>query len=153
MTHQHRELEHLAPSHAPLPPLTEDEILSMADEHYMGEAQKDCFRALLVAMGESLEARSRESAAEIAVGTAGADPVDRASAEEEHQLAIGGRVRDAAQLLQVRAALKRIDANEFGWCVETGDMIGIGRLLASPTAMFSIEAQQRRENKTSRYRG
>ena len=153
MTHQHRELEHLAPSHAPLPPLTEDEILSMADEHYMGETQKDCFRALLVAMGESLEARSRESAAEIAVGTVGADPVDRASAEEEQQLAIGGRVRDAARLLQVRAALKRIDADEFGWCVETGDMIGIGRLLANPTAMFSIEAQQRRENKTCRYRG
>lgn len=151
MAHQHLEIEYQARSCAPLPQLTEAEI-SIGDEHYMGEAEKECFRKLLVAMAESLETRTRESAAEIAIGTAGADPVDRASAEEEHQLAIGGRVRDAAQLLQVRAALQRIDADEFGWCVETGEMIGVGRLLACPTTMLCVEAQQRGETNTSRYR-
>lgn len=132
--------------------LTETQLRRMSEEEYMGEAQKRCFRALLVALEELLEARARSSAAEIAVGSAGADPIDRASAEEEHQLAIAARARDAAQLLEVRAALKRIDADEFGWCDETGDMIGVGRLLACPTTTLCVEAQQRRESKTTRYR-
>lgn len=152
MPHQYLEIEHQALSRAPLPQLTEDEMISMGEEHYMGPTQKDCFRALLVAMAQPLEIRARASAAEIAVGTAEADPADRASAEEEHQLAIGARARDAAQLHQIRAALERIEADEFGWCVETGDMIGIGRLLVCPTTTFCIEAQQRRESKITRYR-
>jgi DnaK suppressor protein len=135
-----------------LPHLTEAQIRRMDGEKYMGEAHKRCFRALLVALEELLEARAKSSAAEIAIGSAGADPIDRASAEEEHQLAIAARVRDAAQLVEVRAALKRLDADEFGWCIETGDEIGLGRLLICPTTTLCVEAQQRRESKTSRYR-
>jgi len=136
---------------AQLPQITEAHILRTGDE-YMGTAQKQCFRSLLVALEELLEARALSSAAEIAIGSVGADPIDRASAEEEHQLAIAARARDAAQLIEVRAALKRIDADEFGWCVETGDMIGVGRLLICPTTTLCVEAQQRRESKTTRYR-
>ena len=132
--------------------LTAAELLSMADEHYMGVAQKQCFRALLGNIKESLEERGRGSAAEIAIGGAGADPIDRASAEEEHQMAISARARDAAQLIDVRAALERIEADEFGWCIKTGEMIGIGRLLICPTATLCFEAQQRLESKTSRFR-
>jgi DnaK suppressor protein len=132
--------------------LTENEILHMEDASYMSEAQKQFFRGRLVAVEELLQARSRDAAAEIASAAAGADPIDRASAEEEHQLAIAARARDADQLLEVRAALKRIDTDEFGWCIETGEMIGVGRLLICPTALLCVEAQQRREDKKSRYR-
>jgi DnaK suppressor protein len=131
--------------------LTEEQIRQM-DIDYMGEGQKDCFRALLAAQEEAMEARARSAAAEIAVGSADADPIDRASAEEEHQQALAARARDAAQLAEVRAALRRIQSDEFGWCVETGDMIGIGRLLICPTTTLCVEAQQRRERQTSRYR-
>jgi DnaK suppressor protein len=131
--------------------LTEEQILQM-DLEYMGEGQKHCFRTLLAAQEEAMEARARSAAAEIAVGSAEADPIDRASAEEEHQQALAARARDAAQLAEVRAALRRIQADEFGWCVETGDMIGIGRLLICPTTTLCVEAQQRRERQTSRYR-
>lgn len=65
-------------------PLTEKQIVHMDDAHYMSESQKQFFRSRLAALSELLLAMSRESAAEIAVGAAGADPVDRASAEEEH---------------------------------------------------------------------
>ena len=85
--------------------------------------------------------------------SAEADPVDRASVEEEHQLAIAVRARDASQLVEVRAALRRIEAGDFGWCIETGDMIGVGRLLVCPTTTLCVEAQQRRESLTTRYRG
>ena len=133
-------------------PLTEQQIVHMDDAHYMSESQKQFFRSRLAALSELLLARSRETAAEIAIGAAGADPVDRASAEEEHQLAIAARARDADQLLEVQAALKRIDSDDFGWCVETGEMIGVGRLLICPTTVFCVEAQQRRESSKSRYR-
>lgn len=135
-----------------VPALNETQIVSMGEASYMDEAQKQFFRARLIAIEEMLQARSREAAAEIAVSATGADPIDRASAEEEHQLALAARARDSEQLLEVRAALKRIDTDEFGWCVETGDMIGVGRLLVCPTATLCVEAQQRRESKTTRYR-
>ena len=134
-----------------LHPLTEKQILQM-DNEYMGEAQKNCFRALLVAQEEQMAARARSSSAEIASGSTEADPIDRASAEEEHQLAIAARSRDAAQLIEVRAALRRIEADEFGWCADTGGMIGLGRLLICPTTTLCVEAQQRRESQTTRYR-
>lgn len=136
----------------PLPQMTEAQLRGMDGKQYMGEAHKRCFRALLVSMKELLEARARSAAAEIAVGTVGADPIDRASAEEEHQLAIAARARDSAQLLEVRAAIRRLDADEFGWCIETGEEIGLGRLLICPTTTLCVEAQQRRENTTNRYR-
>ena len=95
-----------------------------------------------MALEESLQSRAKLSAAEIRDSNAGADPIDRAIAEEEHQLAIAARVRDAAQLLDVRAALKRIEADEFGWCAETGEMIGVGRLLICPTTTLCVEARE-----------
>lgn len=136
----------------PVPALNEMQIVSMGESNYMDEAQKQFFRARLVAIEEMLQARSREAAAEIAVPAAGADPIDRASAEEEHQLALAARARDSEQLLEVRAALNRIETDDFGWCAETGEMIGVGRLLVCPTTTLCVEAQQRRESKTTRYR-
>jgi DnaK suppressor protein len=132
--------------------LTEAQIVRMDDAQYMSDEQKQFFRGRLTALQDVLQARSRESAAEIAIVSAAADPVDRASDEEEHRLAIASRMRDADQLIEVRVALARIDADEFGWCDETGEMIGVGRLLICPTTMLCVEAQQRRESKTSRYR-
>lgn len=132
--------------------LTDAQMIQMDDALYMGDAQKQFFRERLLALEDMLVARSRETAAEIAVAAAGADPIDRASAEEEHQLAIAGRARDSQQLLEVRAALRRIDTDDFGFCLETGEAIGVGRLLVCPTTTLCVEAQQRRENQTSRYR-
>ena len=133
-------------------PAPEARLVRVRAAEYMGSAQKRFFRVLLTDLAESLSARLKSAAAEIAAGTAGADPLDRASAEEKHQLAIAARARDAMQLVEVRAALKRIDTGEYGWCVETGEVIGWGRLLICPTAVLCIEAQQRRETKTSRFR-
>ena len=136
----------------PAPALTEALILEMGDDHYMGAEQKQFFRARLIASETELQNRTRQAANEIATVTAGADPVDRASAEEEHQLAIGARARDAVRMVEIQAALRRISTDEFGWCLETGEMIGVSRLLIHPTTTLCVEAQQRSENKTTRYR-
>lgn len=118
----------------------------------MGHEQRNFFRARLVAIEDMLNSRTLIAAGEIASSSDIADPIDRASAEEEHQLALSAKTRDAQHLTAVGAALRRIDTAEFGWCVETGDMIGIDRLLICPTATLCVEAQQRLENKTKRYR-
>ena len=132
--------------------LTEAQIVCMTDIEYMSDAQTAFFRARLIHIEDMLQSRVRTAATEIASGADVADPIDRASAEEEHQLALSNRTRDARQILEVGAALRRIDVGQFGWCVETGEPIGVDRLLICPTATLCFEAQQLRESITRRYR-
>ena len=75
------------------------------------------------------------------------DPADRATIEEEHALELRTRDRERKLLKKVKAALKRIEDGDYGWCEETGEPIGVARLIARPTATLSLEAQQRREIK------
>lgn len=132
--------------------ITEAELMGMDEAEYMSSEQLAFFKAKLDAQAEMLASRARFAATELAIASSGADPADRASAEEEHTLALSNRVRDAAQLLEVRAALRRIESGEFGWCDQTGEMIGIRRLLACPTTVLSIEAQTRAEDHQRRYK-
>ena len=76
---------------------------------------------------------------------------DRATIEEEHALELRTRDRERKVLKKVQQALTRIDSGDYGYCEETGDPIGIPRLLARPTATLSLEAQQRREMKQKMY--
>mgnify|MGYP000305354997 FL=1 len=80
-----------------------------------------------------------------------ADPADRATVEEEHALELRVRDRERKLLKKIDEALTRIAQGEYGWCEETGDPIGIGRLLARPTATLSIDAQERRERTQKLY--
>ncbi|NCX12045.1 MAG: RNA polymerase-binding protein DksA, partial [Betaproteobacteria bacterium] len=79
------------------------------------------------------------------------DPADRATIEEEHALELRTRDRERKLLKKVQQAINRIDAGEYGWCEETGEPIGLQRLLARPTATLSLEAQQRRELRQKLY--
>jgi DnaK suppressor protein len=83
--------------------------------------------------------------AEFARFTVLADPADRATIEEEHNLEQCTRERERKLLKAVAQAIARIDSGDYGWCEATGDPVGIGRLLATPTACLNVEAQQRRE--------
>lgn len=132
--------------------MTEADVLAMGDGEYMNSVQVAFFRSRLLELEQALLAHARGADIQIADCAAGADPVDRASAEEEHTFALTSRARDAAQLLDVRAALTRIVEGEYGFCQETGDAIGVPRLLACPTCVMTVEAQERRENKMRRFR-
>ena len=79
------------------------------------------------------------------------DPADRATIEEEHALELRTRERERKLMKKVDQALARIDDGAYGYCEETGDAIGLPRLLARPTATMSVEAQQRRELKQKLY--
>lgn len=133
-------------------PLTKAQVCAMPQGDYMNAAQLAFFTALLTGIEVALVNKAHRADIEIAAGATGADLVDRASAEEEHRMALSTPARDACQLLEVRAALVRISTGEFGYCEETGEPIGIERLMIRPTTVLTTEAQQRQENRTRRFR-
>lgn len=131
--------------------LTEEQILKMSDDDYMNQAQLDFFKARLLKMEQVLLRNAGQTTENLRETTLVPDPADRATIEEEHALELRTRDRERKLLKKVKASIASIDSGEYGWCVETGEPIGIARLLARPTATLSLEAQQRRELKQKLY--
>lgn len=126
-------------------PLTEAELLKMPAAAYMNAAQLAFFRSRLEALRDEMLSNAANTGAALKENENFADPNDRASMEEEHMLEQRVRDRERKQLKKINSALNRIESGEYGWCEETGDPIGLPRLLARPTAEYSIEAQERHE--------
>jgi DnaK suppressor protein len=76
-----------------------------------------------------------------------ADPSDRATIEEENLLEQRVRDRERKHLRKIEAALNRIDAGTYGYCLETGEPIGLRRLLVRPTAEYCLEVQEVHERR------
>ncbi|MBN8283896.1 RNA polymerase-binding protein DksA [Zoogloea sp.] len=131
--------------------LTEAEILAMPEDDYMNPAQLEFFRIRLTRMRDELLENAASTGANLRENELVADPADRATVEEEHALELRVRDRERKLLKKIDEALTRIAQGEYGWCEETGDPIGIGRLLARPTATLSIDAQERRERTQKLY--
>ena len=128
--------------------LTEDELLAMPDAEYMNEKQLEFFRTRLQALKDDLLSNAGETTEHLREDTSIVpDPADRATIEEEHALELRTRDRERKLLKKITQSLSRIEAGDYGYCDETGEPIGLGRLLARPTATLSLEAQQRRELK------
>lgn len=127
--------------------LTEQELLAMSDKYYMNDKQLEFFRNRLTEMEAELRHNAGQTTENLRESTVVPDPADRATIEEEHALELRTRDRERKLLKKVQAAIKRIDEGEYGYCEETGEPIGVRRLLARPTATLSLEAQERREIK------
>ena len=128
--------------------LTEAELMAMPDDVYMNDKQIDFFRARLQKQQDDLLANAGETTEHLREDTSIVpDPADRATIEEEHALELRTRDRERKLLKKVAQSLTRLDSGEYGFCDETGEPIGIARLLARSTATLSLEAQQRREMK------
>ena len=128
-------------------PLTEEALLRMPESDYMNAAQLGFFRARLAQMERDILANADETTEHLRETVIVPDPADRATIEEEHALELRTRDRERKLLKKVQQSIARIDAGDYGYCDETGEPIGVGRLLARPTATLSLEAQQRRELK------
>jgi DnaK suppressor protein len=128
--------------------LTDAEVLAMPESEYMKTAQLEFFKHRLTTLRNDILRSAGETTEHLREDTLLVpDPADRATIEEEHALELRARDRERKLLKKVEQVLLLIDAGEYGWCEETGEPIGIGRLLARPTATLSLEAQQRREMK------
>ncbi|MDE2416352.1 MAG: RNA polymerase-binding protein DksA [Burkholderiales bacterium] len=132
----------------PVAELTDAELMAMPDSEYMNDVQMAAFRLKLSKLKQDILASAGETTEHLREDTSVVpDPADRATIEEEHALELRTRDRERKLLKKIEQSIVRIDAGDYGYCDETGEPIGVGRLLARPTATLSLEAQQRRELK------
>jgi len=132
----------------PAEQLTDEEVKSMPDSEYMNEKQMAFFRHKLSVLKQEIHNSAGETTEHLREDTVVVpDPADRATIEEEHALELRTRDRERKLLKKIEQSIARIDSGDYGYCDETGEPIGVGRLIARPTANLSLEAQQRRELK------
>ncbi|BEU73597.1 hypothetical protein MAFF211271_31520 [Ralstonia syzygii subsp. indonesiensis] len=131
--------------------LTEAEILKMGDKDYMNEAQLAFFKDRLEKLRDEILKNADQTTEHLRETVIVPDPADRATIEEEHALELRTRDRERKLLKKVEQSIARIEAGDYGWCEETGEPIGVPRLLARPTATLSLEAQERREKRQKLY--
>jgi DnaK suppressor protein len=132
----------------PADQLTDEEVKAMPDSEYMNEKQLAFFRHKLSVLKQDIHNSAGETTEHLREDTSVVpDPADRATIEEEHALELRTRDRERKLLKKIEQSIARIDSGDYGYCDETGEAIGVGRLIARPTANLSLEAQQRRELK------
>lgn len=128
--------------------LNDEEVKAMPDSEYMNETQLAFFRHKLAMLKQDIHKSAGETTEHLREDAAIVpDPADRATIEEEHALELRTRDRERKLLKKIEQSIARIDSGDYGYCDETGEPIGVGRLIARPTANLSLEAQQRRELK------
>ncbi|MFI8746417.1 RNA polymerase-binding protein DksA [Pseudomonas sp. NPDC077186] len=131
---------------------TEAELLAQPADAYMNDAQQRFFRALLLAQRAELQARVDEEFAELRERETSSDVADIGSAEEQRQWQLRLLEREKKLLDKIDQALERLARGEYGWCAETGEPIGLKRLLLRPTATLCIEAKERQEQREKHQR-
>jgi DnaK suppressor protein len=125
--------------------LSEEDLLKAPEKDYMNEAQLAFFRQRLTELRDQLLQNADDTGEHLRENEITTDPSDRATLEEEYTLELRTRDRERKLLKKVEKSIKMIDDGSYGYCEETGEPIGIPRLLARPTATLSLEAQERRE--------
>jgi len=131
--------------------MTESEIKRAPASEYMTSGQLAFFRELLLSMQRELLEKAGLTSEHLREHDIEPDPTDQATIEEEYALELRARDRERKLLKKIEQSLRRIDDGSYGYCEETGDTIGVPRLLARPTATLTIEAQARRELKQKLY--
>ena len=116
-------------------------------EKYMCEKHKTYFKKRLVEWkNEIVESNSKglylnNTDDEISAP----DMVDQASSQTEKTIEMHTLNRQIKLLSKIDKAIKKINNNTYGYCEETGEPIGLKRLIARPIATLSIEAQEKHE--------
>lgn len=132
--------------------LNETELLAQPAADYMNEAQQRFFRELLLRQRGELQARIAGEFEGLRERETSSDPADIGSAEEQRQWQLRLLEREKKLLDKIDEALDRLARGEYGWCRETGEPIGLQRLLLRPTASLCIEAKERQEQREKHQR-
>ena len=121
-------------------------------EQYMSKEQLEHFRKILSSWKQDLMLEVDRTVSHMKDEAANfPDPNDRATQEEEFSLELRTRDRERKLIRKIDEALARIEDGSYGYCLETGEQIGVKRLEARPVATLSIEAQERRERREKQY--
>jgi DnaK suppressor protein len=126
--------------------------LAKKGEEYMGKEQLEHFRTILMSWKQDLMEEVDRTVTHMKDEAANPpDPNDRATLESEFSLELRTRDRERKLIRKIDEAIQRIEDGSYGYCLETGEEIGIKRLEARPVATLSIEAQERRERREKQY--
>ena len=131
--------------------LSVEDVLKAPDKDYMNEAQLAFFKRKLIELRDQLLQNADDTGEHLRENEITTDPSDRATLEEEYTLELRTRDRERKLLKKVEKSLRMIDDGSYGYCEETGEPIGVARLIARPTATLSLEAQERRERVQKMY--
>ncbi|MGA4449197.1 RNA polymerase-binding protein DksA [Ectopseudomonas chengduensis] len=131
---------------------TEAELLAQPADDYMNDAQQQFFRELLLTQRAELQARIDEEFTELRQPEISSDVADIGAAEEQRQWQLRLLEREKKLLDKIDQALERLARGEYGWCAETGEPIGLKRLLLRPAATLCIEAKERQEQREKHQR-
>jgi len=126
--------------------LTEKALLKQAKSKYMNDEQLEFFRNLMQIQKDELVNSLKATSDNLQNQEREADENDRASLEEGRWLELRIREREGKLIQKIDEALLRITDGSYGYCDESGEEIGLERLIVRPTATLSIEAKQRRES-------
>ncbi len=132
--------------------LTESKIKRAAASKYMNADQLDFFKERLVNQKNELKSHLENVRNELSKQSRECDELDRAQIEEEIHLRLRILDRESKLLPKIDEALKRIEDGSYGYCINTGEPIGIERLLVRPTALFSAEEKNRQEKIEKAYK-
>ena len=132
--------------------MTKEELLAAPEEDYMNEQQQAFFRQLLLDLREETVESMEKAKKQLSSPPEMNDEGDHAAYEEESRLSLRILDRERRLLPKIEDALKRIATGDYGYCIESGDPIGIPRLLARPTAEQSAEVKALNERKEQNFR-
>lgn len=127
--------------------MTADELLALPPQAYMNDAQQGFFRDQLASQRQGLQQRIDDEFSALREQDRPADEADMATREEQRQWQLRLLEREKKLLDKIDEALERLAHGEYGWCRETGEPIGLRRLLLRPTATLCIEAKEREEQR------
>ena len=132
--------------------LTEEQILKEPESNYMNEEQLAFFRNRLIELHDLTRTRIQQAKDQMASPMDYSDPSDRATCEEQSEIALKIVDREQKLLPKIQQALERIRTGSYGYCIESEEPIGIPRLLARPTAEYCAEVKTLKEMKESQFR-
>lgn len=125
--------------------LNQQQLLAMPESDYMNPAQRDFFRQRLLEEQQKLLQHIDALKRDIDSGEVSGDEADKAAREEDLRLLFRQLDRESRLLPKISAALTRLYNGDYGYCRESGEPIGLARLLLRPTAELSIEAKTAQE--------
>jgi DnaK suppressor protein len=125
-----------------------EETADFNSEPYMNDQQQEYFRSKLTNWRKQLSTESRISLKRILDNDQPCgDILDQSVKDSNRAMDFLNRNRQQQLIKQIDAALGRLDDGSFGFCLESGEEIGLQRLLAYPIATLSVEAQEQRERR------
>ena len=134
------------------PKLSIEKILRAPKADYMNADQLEFFKHELLELFDSTKIRIQDVRKQMSIASSDSDINDRASFEEQSGIALRIVDREQKLLPKIRQSLERIRLGTYGYCLESGEPIGIPRLLARPTAEYCAEEKTLKEEKEQHYK-